>query len=392
VASAGYLALRELLRRGVEIDLFAHGEHVPCPEGLVGEGFRYFGLGQPTILTLVDRLPSPLVTVVRRLFEPAVLAVWRRAYRPVVESEHQRAPYDAVLSLGTPPAFTIRGVPTVAWLHAPLHTELDAVRRLRPEITRVSGRAFYLGLVTMYRYGLFVRRRSLDTCDRLIFPSEWSRLAAVEAGVSETMTQVVPYAIDLDLFRPDAEPRIDCERPVLLSLGRLDPRKRLDLLLEAFGLVREAVPGARLRVVGRPGYAPNQLALIERSPYRRNIEYRPAVARAEVPLMLRDAAVLVQTSENENFGSSVAEALACGVPVVVGRSNGTADYVDASSEVFETYAPGSVARAIIRTLDTRRERPDEVRRSARACAEHCFSAPTIANQLLEVIERTVETT
>jgi glycosyltransferase involved in cell wall biosynthesis len=390
VASGGYLALRELLRRGVQVDLFAHAEHVPCPEGLVGEGFRYFGLEQPAPLTWVDSLPSRLGTAVRLLFEPAVAAAWRRAYRPVVEAEHRRAPYDAVFVLGTLPAFTIPGVPTVAWLQAPLHTELAAIRRLRPQIASVSGRAFYLALVTLSRYSLLVRRRNLAFCDRLILGSEWSLRAAVAAGFSSDAVHVIPYPIDLELFRPDPEHDLEWERPMLLSLGRLDPRKRLDLLLEAFGLVRETAPGARLRIVGRPGYAPNQLSLIERCPHRGQVEYRPEVPREQVPSLLRETAVLVQPSENENFGSAVAEALACGVPVVVGPSNGTADYLDANSAIFEAYAPDSVARAILRTFEARRERPDDVRRSARARAERWFAASAIADQLLRVIDAAIE--
>jgi glycosyltransferase involved in cell wall biosynthesis len=390
VAAAGHLALRELLRRGVQVDLFAHAEHVPRPEDLVGEGFRYFGLEQPAPLTWVDSLPSRLVTAVRLLFEPAAAAAWRRAYRPVVEGEHRRAPYDAVLALGTLPAFTIPGVPTVAWLQAPLHTELDAIRRLRREIVGVSGRAFYVSLFALSRYSLLVRRRALASCDRMIVGSEWSRRAAVGAGVPADAVDAMPYPIDLDLFHPDHESRVDWDQPVLLALGRLDPRKRLDLLLEAFGLVLESVPGARLRVVGRPGYAPNQLSLIERFPKRAQVEYRSAVSREQVPLLLREAAVLVQPSENENFGSAVAEALACGVPVVVGPSNGTADYADANSAVFETYTPASLAHAILRTLEARRRRPNDICRTARASAERWFAAPAIADRLMQVIDAAIE--
>jgi glycosyltransferase involved in cell wall biosynthesis len=392
VASAGFLTLRELLHRGVHIDLFAHREHVPCPNGLVGNGFRYVGLEQPGLLNAVDTLPPRLVTGIRWLFSPAVAAAWRRAYRPAVEAEHRRAPYDAVFSLGTPPAFTIPGVPTVAWLQAPLHTELDAIRRLRRQIATLSGRRFYLALVTFYRYTLVVGRRTLGSCDHLILPSEWSRRAVVSTGISAQKVHAVPYPIDLNLFQPDPGRNVDWDRPVLLSLGRLDPRKRVDLLLESFGLVREAVPGALLRVVGRPGYAPNQLSLIDRSAHRKQIEYRVAAPREEVPSLLNEAALLIQPSENENFGSAPAEALACGVPVVVGSSNGMADYVDVNSTVFETYTPESVARAILATLEARRERPDEVRRSSRESAERWFAAPAVAERLLEVVDATIEKT
>ncbi len=42
------------------------------------------------------------------------------------------------------------------------------------------------------------------------------------------------------------------------------------------------------------------------------------VPREAVPDLIRQATAVVQVSENENFGSSIAEALACGVPVVAG--------------------------------------------------------------------------
>jgi glycosyltransferase involved in cell wall biosynthesis len=182
----------------------------------------------------------------------------------------------------------------------------------------------------------------------------------------------------------------DPERPLLVALGRLDPRKRLDLLLDAFAVVLEAVPGARLRIVGRPGYAPNQLSLLERFPRRDAVEYREAVPRQEVPALLREATVLVQTSENENFGSSVAEALACGTPVVVGPSNGTADYIDESSMTFGDYDPRPVADSILTVIQRRAERPGEVRASTRAAAERWFAAPAVADGLLEIIEQAVE--
>ncbi len=53
VASANYLILRELLRRGIEVDLYANREHVSPPRGLEGR-FRYLGFAPPRALS---RLP-----------------------------------------------------------------------------------------------------------------------------------------------------------------------------------------------------------------------------------------------------------------------------------------------------------------------------------------------
>ena len=199
-----------------------------------------------------------------------------------------------------------------------------------------------------------------------------------------------PYPVDLETFHPKPAAAHDPDRPLLVALGRLDPRKRLNLLLDAFAIVLEAVPAARLRIVGRPGYAPNQLSLIERFPRRDAVEYREAVPRPEVPALLREATVLVQTSENENFGSSVAEALACGTPVVVGPSNGTADYIDEHSVTFGDYEP-----LLGRRLDPGRHTgenraPRGVRDDTRAVAERWFASPAVADGLLAIIEQAVE--
>ncbi len=202
-------------------------------------------------------------------------------------------------------------------------------------------------------------------------------------------THAVPYPVDLELFRPGPPVDPDPERPVLLSLGRLDPRKRLDLLLDAFALVLEAIPGARLRIVGRPGAAPRQLSLLDRFARRDAVEYQPAIPRTEVPALLRAAGVLVQTSENENFGSAVAEALACGTPVALGPTNGTADYIDGNSRVFAEYKPRAVADAILAVLGTRSGSPDEVCATTRAAAERCFAPPVVADRLLEIIDEAI---
>jgi glycosyltransferase involved in cell wall biosynthesis len=386
VASAGYVLLHELLRRGLQVDLFAHRDHVPEPEGLRGERFAYHGFPQPGWLDAVDRLPGTAPAAARRLLYPFIVASWRRLLEPAAQAIHRRLPYDAVLALGTLPLFALEGAPVVSWLQSPFHTELDAIRRLREPIIASAGRPRYAAVTAWYRYYEFAQRHNRVRSDRILVPSEWSRRAMLEREGTRPPVEVLPYPIELETFRPDARVEIDWERPIVLWLGRIDPRKRADLLVDAFPLVRHEIPGARLLIVGVPGYFPNQLSVLERFP---EVEYRRAVPRKDVPSLLRQAAVVVQTSENENFGSTVAEALACGVPVVVGPSNGTARYVDANSEVFESYEQGSIARAVVAALRRRRERPDEVRATTRASAERWFSAGPVAERLLATVEAAV---
>ena len=381
--------LAELLRRGVQVDLFAHRSHVPPPPRLLEAGCGYLGFDQAAWLDAFDRMQGTVGTVAKRMLSPLPRRYWTRRFRPALEAEHARMPYDAVLTLGTTRVMTLPGVPNITWLQSPFRTELDAIRRLRRQIVSVSGWPFYALAVGNYRYASLVGKYRVTPSEHLIVGSRWAHDAIIAEGMPAARTHALPYPVDLDAFRPQPVTKAPDERPMVLSLGRLDPRKRLDLLLDAFALVLDVVPSAQLRIVGRPGYAPRQLSILERFPRRDAVDYRPALPRTEVPSLLREATLIVQTSENENFGSSVAEALACGTPVVLGPSNGTADYIDGNSAVFEDYEPSAVAASILAVLKAARDRPDEVRASTRAAAEQWFAPATVAGRLLEIIDEAV---
>jgi glycosyltransferase involved in cell wall biosynthesis len=389
VASAGYVVLGELLRQGVHVDLYAHREHVPKPAGLEVPGFRYLGFRQAAWLDAVDRVGGLRGDALARLASRPRERHWRRTFGSAATAEHHRQPYDAVLTLGTTRVLAVPGVPNVTWLQAPFRTELEAIRRLRPQIVAVSGRPFYALAVAHYRFKSLAHRYRARPSEHLIVGSRWSREAMVAEGMPAERTHALPYPIDFHAFRPEPPIERDSDRPLLLSLGRLDPRKRLDLLFDAFALVLQVIPGARLRIVGRSGYAPHQLSLLDRFSRRDAVEYQPAIPRTEVPRLLRETSLLVQTSENENFGSSVAEALACGTAVVLGPTNGTADYIDANSRVFAEYEPRAVADAILAVLEAQNERPAEVRATTRAAAERWFAPEAVVDRLLEIIDEAI---
>ena len=60
--------------------------------------------------------------------------------------------------------------------------------------------------------------------------------------------RLAPMPPPLDLPEPPEVPRAD--EPTVVYLGQLHPIKRIDVLLEAFELVQEALPEARLEVIG----------------------------------------------------------------------------------------------------------------------------------------------
>lgn len=111
--------------------------------------------------------------------------------------------------------------------------------------------------------------------------------------------------------------------PRLLMLGSYEPRKGHAFLLRAFSKVREIFPLAHLLIAGY-GYS-HEYAHVEKLVKEEKLD--PAVTllhfQSDTVSLLRNATILVVPSQHsESFGLCIAEALACGVPVVATQIGG----------------------------------------------------------------------
>jgi glycosyltransferase involved in cell wall biosynthesis len=104
---------------------------------------------------------------------------------------------------------------------------------------------------------------------------------------------------------------------VLLSLGRIHPKKGLDRLIRAWVRVESAYPEWRLRIVGPDelGHA-SQLAALAAELKTQRVSIEGPVAGDAKTAAYREADLFVLPTLNENFGITVAEALAAGTPVI----------------------------------------------------------------------------
>lgn len=104
--------------------------------------------------------------------------------------------------------------------------------------------------------------------------------------------------------------------PILLHVGSTIPRKRIDVLLDAFAAVRRSVPRARLVRVGG-AFSPEQRVRAESLGVLGAIEVVPfQESRRVVAAIYRRASVVLLPSEAEGFGLPLVEAMACGAPIV----------------------------------------------------------------------------
>lgn len=105
------------------------------------------------------------------------------------------------------------------------------------------------------------------------------------------------------------------EAPEVLHVGSTIARKRVDVALQAFARIAGTFPEARLVRVGGE-LTPAQRALAERLGVAHRIVSLPFLTREVLAAVYRRAALVLQPSESEGFGLPVAEAMACGTPVV----------------------------------------------------------------------------
>jgi glycosyltransferase involved in cell wall biosynthesis len=156
------------------------------------------------------------------------------------------------------------------------------------------------------------RRPVLLLCDLVKVDCEATKRLLIMWHVPEAKIRVLGSYVDLELFKPEPVPH---EHPTLLYVGSRDPVKGVDRLLDIFSKIREKIPSVQLHVCGFK--------------YREvpGVTYHGYVPHDKLPEHYNCCDVYVQASYSESFGRSVAEAMACGKPVVVFNVGGLSETV-----------------------------------------------------------------
>jgi len=192
----------------------------------------------------------------------------------------------------------------------------------------------------------------------------------------------VPFGVDVRLFQPGARSEArkreltrGAPGTLLVGVGRFAVEKRWDVVLDAFGRLRKDAPVTLLLF----GDGPERERLVRRAP--------PGVHfadfekdRGKLASALASADMLVHPCPYETFGLAVAEAVACGVPVVVPDKGGARESADPScSEVYRSLDADACAAAIERLLA--RGGPDLDARALDAAAR----VPTVDQHFARVL-------
>ncbi|WP_068184885.1 GDP-mannose-dependent alpha-(1-6)-phosphatidylinositol monomannoside mannosyltransferase [Mycobacterium sp. UM_CSW] len=233
------------------------------------------------------------------------------------------------------------GIDTV-WFGAAAPLALLAPRARQAGATRVlaSTHGHEVGW-SMLPVARSVLRRIGDGTDVVTFVSRYTRSRFASAFGPEARLEYLPPGVDTDRFRPDPAARAELraryglgERPTVLCLSRLVPRKGQDALIKALPSIRRRVDGAALVIVGGGPYLDALRKLATDCGVAEHVTVTGGVPAAELPAHHALADVFAMPCRTRGAGMDVEglgivflEASATGVPVIAGLSGGAPETV-----------------------------------------------------------------
>ncbi|MHC6213379.1 glycosyltransferase family 4 protein [Rhodococcus ruber] len=236
---------------------------------------------------------------------------------------------------------TDRGCETV-WFGAaaPLALLAPGLRRAGARRIVASTHGHEVGW-SMVPAGRRALRRIGNTTDAVTYVSRYTRGRFASAFGPGAGLEHLPSGVDTEVFRPDPAARADLraryrlgDRPTVLCLSRLVPRKGQDMLIRALPEIRRRVDGAVLVIVGGGPYHDRLRKLARTVGVEDHVVITGGVPAAELAAHHTIADVFAMPCRTRGAGLDVEglgivylEASATGVPVVAGRSGGAPETV-----------------------------------------------------------------
>ncbi|MDP7701491.1 MULTISPECIES: GDP-mannose-dependent alpha-(1-6)-phosphatidylinositol monomannoside mannosyltransferase [unclassified Mycobacterium] len=240
-----------------------------------------------------------------------------------------------------------------------------------------------------------------DHTDVVTFVSRYTRSRFAPAFGPKAALEYLPPGVDSDRFRPDPAARAELrqryrlgERPTVVCLSRLVPRKGQDMLIKALPAIRRRVDGAALVIVGGGPYLETLRTLARDCEVEDHVTFTGGVPGDELPAHHAMADVFAMPCRTRGAGMDVEglgivflEASATGVPVVAGDSGGAPEAVQHNKTglVIDGHSLDEIGEAVTELL-TDRDRAAAMGAAGREWVRTQWRWDTLATRLETLLE------
>jgi glycosyltransferase involved in cell wall biosynthesis len=186
---------------------------------------------------------------------------------------------------------------------------------------------------------------------RNIAETEWKvrsdRLAVAHHGVSEKFRPIPEDEARARVLR-----KYGIDRPYLLFVGVIAPRKNTARIVEAYDLYKQSSHSdARLVLAGRKWIAEDVDRIIRQRGLQKDVIHIGHLDNNQLPELYSAAQLLVFPSLWESFGLPVVEAMACGTPVVTSRGSCLPETAGEAALLVDPYSVESIAEGIAKVIE-----------------------------------------
>jgi glycosyltransferase involved in cell wall biosynthesis len=209
--------------------------------------------------------------------------------------------------------------------------------------------------------GVRVMKRSLeqivDRAAMVICPSEQTARDLGDVGLETDRISVVPLGVRPRSVSPDAMAAVRAElglgdRPFVLFVGTIEPRKNLVRLVRAMASIEQELP---LVVAGADGWGSERSELAAAIEHDRlDVRFVGLVSDDKLAALYASAAVFAYPSEWEGFGLPILEAMVHRTPVVTSRNTSTAEVAGGAAVLVDPFDVDSIAAGLVEALDPNR--------------------------------------
>ena len=189
-----------------------------------------------------------------------------------------------------------------------------------------------------------------DEADCITVPSTFVHRTFVEKGIPANKLRLLPYGVNLNRFQPVHKP--DPQRFDILFVGGMSLQKGVQYLVQAYQKIKH--PAKSLTFVGSPSLSLIE-ALTARGLWPEDAIVSGAIPQVELKQIMSRSHVLVLPSIQDGFGMVMAQAMACGCPVVSSNHTGAEDLISDGVEGF--IVPARDVRALSDKLQQLADEP-----------------------------------
>jgi len=244
----------------------------------------------------------------------------------------------------------------------------------------------------LQRYLQSVVPRSIDQADLVLADSAHTRNDLITLfDVTPGEVTVIYPGVDAR-FQPEPEPgerrrlhdRYDIgDRPYVLSVGTLQPRKNYGHLIQGFiGFQATIAPEMELLIAGGRGWLYEDI--VREAETHDGVRLLGFVEDEDLPALYRGAELFALTSLYEGFGLPVLEAMACGTPAVCSNTSSLPEVAGDAAMLVDPRDPAELTEAFIQVSEDENLREKMIRRGLTQAAS--FTWERSARDLLDVID------